>query len=107
MEIPTEINIELKKAQNEELEESKKIAETASRAKTEFLFNMSHDLRTPMNAVLGYTQIAKHDLMNPEKLKYELNRIDTAGKSLLDLLNEILEMSRIESGKTELAGSAI
>ena len=77
-------------------------AEEASRAKSSFLFNMSHDIRTPMNAIVGFTAMAKKYLDNPEKTADYLNKIDVAGNQLLALINQVLEMSRIESGKIDL-----
>lgn len=73
-----------------------------SKAKTSFLFNMSHDIRTPMNAIVGFTAMAKKRIANPEKIKEYLDKIDTAGNQLLSLINQVLEMSRIESGKVVL-----
>ena len=72
-----------------------------SKAKSQFLFNMSHDIRTPMNAIIGYTNLAKQDEI-PEITKEYLGKIETSSKHLLALINDILEMSRIESGKIEL-----
>jgi signal transduction histidine kinase/CheY-like chemotaxis protein len=77
-------------------------AREASNAKTTFLFNMSHDIRTPMNAVTGFTAMAKKHVDNPEMVKGYLEKIDIAGKQLLSLVNQVLEMSRIESGKITL-----
>ena len=77
-------------------------AESASRSKTEFLFNMSHDIRTPMNAILGYTDIALRHADDPAQTRDSLTKIRTAGGHLLSLINDILEMSRIEAGKLEL-----
>ncbi len=74
-------------------------ARDASEAKTTFLFNMSHDIRTPMNAVTGFTAMAKKHIDDPETVKKYLDKIDIAGKQLLSLVNQVLEMSRIESGK--------
>ena len=74
-------------------------AEIASRAKSTFLFNMSHDIRTPMNAITGFTTMAKKHLDDREKIEDYLNKIETAGSQLLSLINQVLEMSRIESGK--------
>ena len=74
-------------------------AEIASRAKFSFLFSMSHDIRTPMNAITGFTAMAKKHLDDTEKIEDYLNKIETAGNQLLALINQVLEMSRIESGK--------
>ena len=78
-------------------------AEVASRAKSLFLFNMSHDIRTPMNAITGFTTMAKKHLDDKEKIEDYLNKIETAGNQLLALINQVLEMSRIESGKVVLS----
>lgn len=71
----------------------------ANEAKTSFLFNMSHDIRTPMNAIIGFTQLAKSNTGNPERMCDYLNKIEISGKHLIDLINEALDMSRIEAGK--------
>lgn len=78
-------------------------AEEGNRAKTSFLFNMSHDIRTPMNAILGFTKIACNNMDNREKLADSLNKIQDSGNHLLQLINEVLDMSRIESGKVILS----
>ncbi len=85
-----------------ELREALIAAELASEAKTQFLSNMSHDIRTPMNAVMGMTDIAIAHINDKEKVKSCLNKIDGASKHLLRLINEVLDMSYIESGKTVL-----
>ena len=77
-------------------------SEARSRAKTSFLFNMSHDIRTPMNAILGFTDLALMDTGNENKMKEYLAKIKSSGAHLLSLINDILEMSRIESGKIDL-----
>ena len=89
------------------LEEQKRKAEESSRAKSTFLSNMSHDIRTPMNAIIGYTTLAKREETTFDELKSFLNKIDVSGKHLLDLINDILEMSRIESGRMELEPSEV
>lgn len=88
--------------QNEALENAFEMADSASRAKTEFLFNMSHDIRTPMNALLGFTRIARNHIDDKERVKDCLEKINVSGKQLLDLINEVLEMGRIESGRMEI-----
>ena len=77
-------------------------AEASSKAKTEFLFNMSHDIRTPMNAILGYTDIAMNHIDEPDRVGDSLKKIKLSGGHLLKLINDILEMSRIEAGKMEI-----
>ena len=78
------------------------IAEKASKAKTDFLSNMSHDIRTPMNAIIGITTLMKNELHQPEKLAEHLGKLESSGQLLLGIINNILDMSRIESGKTIL-----
>lgn len=87
------------------LERAKLDAETANRAKTEFLSSMSHELRTPMNAVLGYTQLLLQNKKEPVSTRQQrqLNQILKSGQHLLNLINDILDLSRIESGRVELA----
>ena len=77
-------------------------AERASKAKTDFLSNMSHDIRTPMNAIIGITTLMKNELHQPEKLAEHLGKLESSGQLLLGIINDILDMSRIESGKTTL-----
>ena len=77
-------------------------AEESDRAKSTFLFNMSHDIRTPMNAIIGYTTLALKEKEVPPGIHEYLKKIDTSGHHLLALINDILEMSRIENGKIEL-----
>ncbi len=90
------------KAANVQLAEAKNQAEKANNAKTEFLFNMSHDIRTPMNAIVGYTNLAlKHEEDRP-LVDDSLYKIGDASEQLLALINDILDMSHIESGKMEL-----
>ena len=79
-----------------------KSAEEANKAKSVFLSSMSHDIRTPMNGILGMTQIAMHYLNDPERIRYCLQRIDDSSRHLLELINEVLDMSKIESGDTAL-----
>ena len=79
-----------------------RITEAANKSKTEFLFNMSHDIRTPMNAILGYTDIGLRHNGDATRTKESFTKIKMAGSHLLDLINDILEMSRIEAGKLEL-----
>ncbi len=83
------------------------LAESASRAKSTFLFSMSHDIRTPMNAIMGYTAMAKSRADNPVAVGECISKIEIAGSHLLSLINQILEMSRIESGKVKLEMSEV
>jgi signal transduction histidine kinase/CheY-like chemotaxis protein len=83
-----------------ELELAKTTAESANRAKSVFLSNMSHELRTPLNAILGFSQLMEHDSALSPQHKIELNTINRAGKHLLALINDVLEISRIEAGRT-------
>ncbi|MCR4922967.1 MAG: transporter substrate-binding domain-containing protein [Lachnospiraceae bacterium] len=85
-----------------QLEAEKEQAELSSRAKTAFLTNMTHDLRTPMNAVIGYTSLALRNACPPDELRNYLRNIESAARNLLELINNVLEMSRIESGSIEL-----
>ena len=87
----------------QELETARHAAEAASRAKTAFLFNMSHDIRTPMNAILGYTDIAIKHRNDPGRVDDSLKKIKLAGGHLLNLINDILETSRIESDRLEIS----
>ena len=84
------------------LKDAFKAAERASAAKTEFLSNMSHDLRTPMNAIVGLTALAGANLDNVERVKGCLNKIAGSSRHLLGLINEVLDMARIESGRIAL-----
>ncbi len=84
------------------LEEKLKKAEAAERAKTAFLSNMSHDIRTPMNAIIGFATLAETNLDNRPKVQEYLAKILSSGNHLLSLINDILDMSRIESGKLNI-----
>ena len=84
------------------VEAALEVAEKASQAKTDFLSNMSHDIRTPMNAIIGITALMKNELHEPEKLAEHLGKLESSGQLLLGIINNILDMSRIESGKTTL-----
>ncbi|MBO2517325.1 MAG: hybrid sensor histidine kinase/response regulator [Clostridiales bacterium] len=89
-------------AQQKQLEEALSMAQSASRAKTTFLNNMSHDIRTPMNAIIGYTGLAASHIDNREQVKDYLGKIAQSSEHLLSLINDVLDMSRIESGKMNL-----
>lgn len=84
------------------LKEAYEAAEQASRAKSEFLSRMSHDIRTPMNAIIGMTSIAKVHINDPERVADCLQKINVSSAHLLSLINEVLDMSKIESGKMDL-----
>ena len=84
------------------LKDAFRAADAANRAKSDFLANMSHDIRTPMNAIIGMTAIAESHLLEKERVQDCLKKINIASKHLLSLINEILDMSKIESGKMDL-----
>ena len=90
---------ERKKAESE-LYTAKEAAETANRAKSEFLASMSHELRTPLNAILGFTQVMNRDVSLSNEQQQNLGIISRSGEHLLELINDILEMSKIEAGRT-------
>ena len=87
---------------NEKLEEARKAAEEASHSKTQFLANMSHDIRTPMNAIVGLAELMRHNLEDPEVLERYISKLRSSSQYLLDLINDILELSKIENGSMEL-----
>lgn len=91
-----------KKQYEMELEASRAAAEAANKAKTDFLFNMSHDIRTPMNAIIGYADLMERHFDDTEKCRDYLGKIKKSGSFLLSLINNVLEMARIESGKMAL-----
>ncbi len=91
----------------EELNDAKNLAMRESNAKTDFLSNMSHDIRTPMNAVIGMTNIAINHIDDKERVKYCLEKVVTSSKHLLSMINDILDISKIESGKMELSVRAV
>ena len=85
-----------------DLEDALAAAQHANRAKTPFLNNMSHDIRTPMNAIIGFTSLAAAHIDNTEQIKDYLSKITTSSNHLLSLINDVLDMSRIESGKVKI-----
>ena len=88
--------------QEEELREAKLKAECANKAKSTFLFNMSHDIRTPMNAIIGYAELATRHLQETEKLGRYLEKIQICGKELLSMLGNVLNLARIENNQVEM-----
>ncbi len=92
----------LTRRQMRELDEARRAAEHANQAKSEFLSNMSHDIRTPMNGIVGMTAIASANLDNTQQVRNCLKKIDLSSRHLLGLINDILDMSKIESGKLTL-----
>ena len=93
--------------ENEQLEVRLSAAEEASKAKTFFLSNMSHDIRTPLNAIIGYTTLANRDGVKYEEKSEYIDRIEMASRQLLDIVNDVLDMSRIESGKFTLEPTCV
>ena len=87
---------------NAKLQVAVEKAESANRAKSTFLFNMSHDIRTPMNAIIGYADLASRHLDDPAKLEKYMENIQVCGQNLLMLLNNVLDLARIENDKTEM-----
>ena len=86
-----------------ELEYRQHVAEARTKARNDFLANMSHDIRTPMNAIVGYTNIAKDHIDNPETVTNALEKIGSSSHFLLSLINDILDISKIESGKMQIS----
>ena len=99
--------IQMTRRQVREIEEVRDTAERANRAKSEFLSNMSHDIRTPMNGIIGMTEIAIANIDNPTKVRSCLQKISASGKHLLGLINNVLDMSKMESGKLILNAEQI
>ncbi|MBD2180479.1 response regulator [Aerosakkonema funiforme] len=96
----TGLNITERKQAEEALQKAKEAADAANRAKSEFLANMSHELRTPLNAILGFTQIMNRDSSLHQEQREHLRIINRSGEHLLSLINDILDMSKIEAGRT-------
>ena len=90
------------KATNQALENALEMAKSANAAKSNFLANISHDIRTPMNAIIGFTTLLERNVELPEKAREYTRKIDYSGRHLLELINDILDMSKIESGQTTL-----
>lgn len=89
-------------AANVEVQRAKEAADRSNEAKTKFLFNMSHDIRTPMNAILGYAEILEKHRDNEEKFSNSIRRIKSSGRYMLELVNKVLEMSRMETSEIQL-----
>ena len=102
----TQVNDELRQAQDIAAE-ALQSAERASKAKTDFLANMSHDIRTPMNAIIGFTSLAATHIDNRKQVLDYLKKISTSSQHLLSLINDVLDMSRIESGKVKIEEKAV
>lgn len=98
------IDAEIKKELGirQELENAKIAAEAANQAKSTFLFNMSHDIRTPMNAIIGFTDIAEKHIGEPDRVRDSLEKVKLSSSHLLTLVNDVLDMSRIEAGATHI-----
>lgn len=94
--------LEEKEKMQGELEVALEKAQQSDIAKTTFLFNMSHDIRTPLNAILGFSHIIENHVNDPDKITDSINKIKLSSTQLLNLINDVLEMSRIESGKMEI-----
>lgn len=92
----------IEEKKNQALQQALENAESANEAKSNFLFNMSHDIRTPMNAIVGYAMLLGNDADKPEKVREYTRKITASGQHLLGLINDILDMSKIESGNTKL-----
>lgn len=94
--------LDLERENNHKLAEALDMAREANRSKSTFLANMSHDIRTPMNAIIGITALIEHDVDNAAKVKEYAKKIEISSQHLLGLINDVLDMSKIESGKTTL-----
>ncbi len=96
-----------KESLQQDLEVALERAQQSDNAKTTFLFNMSHDIRTPINAIIGFTKIAENHIDDKEKVIESISKIELSSNQLLNLINDILEMSRIETGRLEIAPKPI
>lgn len=97
-----EMALEENKKINRKISEARQAAEQASRSKTQFLANMSHDIRTPMNGIVGLTKLMQYSLNDPETLDSYIQKLQSSSEYLLGLINDILDLSKIESGSIEL-----
>lgn len=97
-----EMALEENKKINRKISEARQAAEQASRSKTQFLANMSHDIRTPMNVIVGLTKLMQYSLNDPETLDSYIQKLQSSSEYLLGLINDILDLSKIESGSIEL-----
>mgnify|MGYP000772900132 FL=1 len=84
------------------IEDALEIAKSANAAKSSFLSNMSHDIRTPMNVIVGLSNLMEHELDNPQKMREYIQKIQTSSNHLLGLINDVLDMSKIESGENRM-----
>ena len=100
--VDVESVVRREREKKQQLETALNLAEQANNAKSEFLATVSHEIRTPMNVVLGLTDLAKSEIENREVLLDYLNKIEVSGKHLLHLVNDVLDMSKIESGEFKL-----
>ena len=89
-------------AAQKKTEAALEIAKKATKAKSQFLANMSHDIRTPMNAIMGVTSLMEHEVNNPDSLRYYIKKLQQSGNYMLGLINDVLDMSKIESGDVQL-----
>ena len=93
-------------ARTQQLREAKEAAETANQAKSIFLANMSHELRTPLNAILGFARVMERDALFPDSQRSNLDTINRAGEHLLSMINDVLDMSKVEAGRMQLEPQA-
>lgn len=101
------IDITERKQTEKELKKAKEEAEIAYRLKSEFLANVSHEIRTPLNTILGFTDILKDKLINDEEIVGYINGIDISGKNLLSLINDILDLSKMEAGRLDIQNESV